>query len=192
MLSTLRSTASLLTAILVTAWGCAHEAAKQESTAASVGAAGSYAATEASVAPSVDSRSAGLMVAGRPVESITVAELVAAVNAQGWVAPKDLPAAMAVMQRRDGGRESITAVFDKGGVRLNVMIVRPIPGEELVERSSVASAAATHDAYHSMGKPVVKVGESALVVLDGAIGVPGASKAQLQQLFEALVGPSPR
>ena len=67
------------------------------------------------------------------------------------------------------------------------MIVRPIHGQKMSEASSVASAKSTYESFHGMGKPAAMAGDSAIVVLDGAIGVPGASKAQMQQLFDALV-----
>lgn len=128
-----------------------------------------------------------ITVGGKPIESITSEELVAAASTLGWKPPKDLPPGVAVMQRRDGGRESLTAVFDKSGARLNIMIVRAVPGEKPDEASSVASAQSTFDAYSAMGKPVTMNGESAIVVADMAIGVKGASKAELQTLFDALV-----
>ncbi len=163
---------------------CAHDPAPHERSAHEVDSEAPTGATEASSEPQT---AAGLMVAGKPIEVLTVDELVLAVKAQGWLAPKDFPAAMAVMQRKDGGRESLTFVFDKQGVRLNVMIVRPVPGQKMNDESSVASAKSTYDSFHGMGKPAAMAGESAIVVLDGAIGVPGASKAQLQELFDALL-----
>ena len=165
--------------------GCAHEPAKHERSAHE--AESEVAPTGAKQPSSEPQTAAGLMVAGKPIEVLTADELVLAVKAQGWLAPKDFPAAMAVMQRQDGGRESLTFVFDKQGVRVNVMIVRPIPGQKMSDESSVASAKSTYESFHGMGKPAAMAGDSAVVVLDGAIGVPGASKAQMQQLFDALV-----
>ena len=163
--------------------GCAHEPAKHERSAHE--AESEVAPTGAKPPSSEPQPAVGLTVAGKPIEVLTAEELVLAVKAQGWLAPKDFPAAMAVMQRQDGGRESLTFVFDKQGVRLNVMIVRPIPGQKMSDESSVASAKSTYEAFKD--KPAAMAGDSAIVVLDGAIGVPGASKAQMQQLFDALV-----
>lgn len=128
----------------------------------------------------------GLFIGGKPIETVRIEEITAAAATAGWQPPSDLPPGMHVMRRTDGGRESLSFVLDRAGARLNLQIVRPIPGETLRDGTSILSAKATHDAFHGMGKPAKLAGESVIVVVDGAIGVKGAAPKDMQALLDAL------